>query len=123
MNDHHYEDISAIAEADLITADNWRMIGKRVAKIAEDRLVIEQAKGMIRAIYGVGPDTAFEILKWRSQESGVKLRRLAEQVTADFTAAAENVTHPQQRVYDNLLLTAHFRIERTAPVAENGRAG
>ena len=33
-------------------------------------------------IYGVGPDAAFDLLKWRSQEGNVKLRALAEQLLA-----------------------------------------
>jgi len=39
---------------DLITA--------RLAAIAENRAVIEQAKGVLMAIYGIAADRAFEIL-------------------------------------------------------------
>jgi PAS domain S-box-containing protein len=86
----------------------------RVAEITENRAVIEQAKGMLMAIYGVSADTAFETIKWRSQETNVKLRLLAEQIAIDFRAAAENATLPARAVYDNLLLTAHLRIPAEA---------
>ena len=57
--------------------------------------MIEQAKGMLMAIYGIDAAAAFDLLKWRSQETNVKLRSLAEQIVArirhyfmarDFTA-------------------------------------
>ncbi|MBV9090586.1 MAG: ANTAR domain-containing protein [Mycobacteriaceae bacterium] len=94
----------------------------QLAKITENRADIEQAKGMVRAIYGVDDHTAFETLRWRSQETNVKLRRLAQQVVADFTAAAENLMHPQRTVYDNLLLTAHLRIPPESPVQQGDQA-
>ena len=93
-----------------------------LTKIAESRSAIDQAKGMLMAIYGVDTETAFETLKWRSQETNVKLRRLAQQVVIDFASATANLTLPQRAVYDNLLLTAHQRIAET-PVEGNGRAG
>ena len=54
------------------------MITARVAEITEHRAVIEQAKGMLMLVYGLDEDAAFDLLKWRSQSSNVKLRRLAE---------------------------------------------
>ena len=81
-----------------------------VAKIAERRAAIEQAKGMLMMIYGMDAETAFETLKWRSQETNVKLRRLAEQIAADFSAVAAAGTLPPRTTYDNLLLTAHLRV-------------
>jgi PAS domain S-box-containing protein len=81
-----------------------------VAKITESRAVIEQAKGMLMAIYGIDVHAAFDLLKWRSQESNVKLRPLAEQIVADFSAVGHDEALPSRAVYDNLLLTAHHRI-------------
>ncbi len=46
----------------------------------ENRAVIEQAKGVLMAVYRVGPDQAFRVLQWRSQETNVKLRTLAKQL-------------------------------------------
>ena len=81
-----------------------------VEKITRTRASIEQAKGMLMAIYGIDASAAFELLKWRSQESNVKLRPLAEQIVADFSAVAHDEALPARSVYDNLLLTAQDRI-------------
>ena len=55
-------------------------------------------------------DTAFDLLKWRSQETNVKLRTLAEQLLADFVTLRDDDTVPSQATFDQLLLTAHERI-------------
>jgi hypothetical protein len=62
---------------------------------------------------------AFELLKWRSQETNVKLRLLAEQVAADFVALSGAAKLPPRSAYDNLVLTAHLRIN---PDIESGDA-
>jgi PAS domain S-box-containing protein len=80
-----------------------------VIRIAQRRACIEHAKGMLMAIYEIDEAAAFELLKWRSQETQVKLRRLAEQVVTDFTSLRHNGTMPPRATYDNLLLTAHLR--------------
>jgi hypothetical protein len=81
-----------------------------VTRITENRAGIEQAKGMLMLIYGIDEPAAFELLKWRSQETNVKLRQLAEQVAADFVFLSASETLPPRSAYDNLLLTAHLRI-------------
>lgn len=55
------------------------LVSARVAEIAERRAPIEQAKGMLMMTYGIDEDSAFELLRWRSQETNTKLRLLAEQ--------------------------------------------
>jgi len=59
-------------------------ITKAVAEITERRAVIEQAKGVLMVIYNIDADAAFELLKWRSQQTNTKLRVLAEQLMMDF---------------------------------------
>jgi PAS domain S-box-containing protein len=81
-----------------------------VEKITKTRASIEQAKGMLMAIYGIDAQAAFYLLKWRSQESNVKLRPLADQIVADFGAVAHDEALPNRAVYDNLLLTAQDRV-------------
>jgi hypothetical protein len=81
-----------------------------VEKITKTRASIEQAKGVLMAIYGVDAQAAFDLLKWRSQQSNVKLRPLAEQILADFAAVAHDEALPNRAVYDNLLLTAQDRV-------------
>ena len=82
-----------------------------VAEIAENRAAINQAKGMLMMVYGIDDESAFELLKWRSQQTNVKLRALAEQVVADFRALGGGDAMPPRSVYDNVLLTAHDRID------------
>ncbi|MEW2481261.1 PAS and ANTAR domain-containing protein [Mycobacterium sp. NPDC049093] len=81
-----------------------------VAEIAEARGAIEQAKGMLMLIYRLDEDAAFELLKWRSQETNTKLRLLAEQLARDFLALDYTETLPSRVVFDRLLLTAHQRV-------------
>jgi ANTAR domain len=80
-----------------------------VAEIAVNRAAIDQAKGMLMMAYGIDAHTAFDLLRWRSQQANVKLRPLAEQLVADFTALGGGDTMPPRSAHDNLLLTAHDR--------------
>jgi PAS domain S-box-containing protein len=109
-----YIDVTPVEQArqDQVTA--------AVTEIAQNRAAIEQAKGMLRVIYGIDGVAAFDLLKWRSQEANVKLRLLAEQIAADFVSLNRDGTLPPRSVYDNLLLTAHLRV---APDTRSERAG
>jgi fructose-specific component phosphotransferase system IIB-like protein len=91
-------------------AQNAR-VSEAVAEIAEARSGIEQAKGMLMLIYRISADSAFELLKWRSQETNTKLRALAEQITNDFLDLPYDEVLPARAVYDRLLLTSHLRVE------------
>jgi hypothetical protein len=75
----------------------------------ESRAAIEQAKGVLMAIYRVSPDQAFRVLQWRSQETNTKLRALAAQIVSEVTAMPA-VSSTVQGQFDHLLLTAHERI-------------
>ena len=86
------------------------VVTEAVAEIAEARSGIEQAKGMLMLIYRINADSAFELLKWRSQETNVKLRVLAEQIAKDFVDLDYDEVLPARAVYDRLLLTAHLRV-------------
>ncbi|WP_066903656.1 PAS and ANTAR domain-containing protein [Mycolicibacterium houstonense] len=85
-------------------------VTEAVAEIAEARGVIEQAKGMLMLIYRIKADAAFELLKWRSQETNTKLRLLAEQLAKDFLELDYTEILPNRVVFDRLLLTAHLRV-------------
>jgi PAS domain S-box-containing protein len=80
----------------------------RLAEIADNRAAIEQAKGMLMVIYGIDDEAAFNLLKWLSQEANLKLRRLAEQICADFRGAGPSLI--TQSEFDQLLLTARSRV-------------
>jgi hypothetical protein len=94
LTDHHaavigthgyYVDITPTsdrAQEEIITA--------RVAEITEHRAEIEQAKGMLMLVYGLDEAAAFELLRWRSQSSNVKLRLLAEIVIERFRNARDD---------------------------------
>jgi hypothetical protein len=75
----------------------------------ETRAVIEQAKGILMAIYRVSPEQAFGVLRWRSQETNTKLRSLANQVISEISTLPMPSTDVQA-AFDHLLLTAHQRI-------------
>lgn len=84
-----------------------------VAEITESRSAIEQAKGMLMLVYRIDAEAAFDLLKWRLQACNVKLRSIAEQITADFLGMAYQDVLPNRSSYDELLLllTAHDRID------------
>jgi PAS domain S-box-containing protein len=90
------------AQEDLVTA--------KLAEITERRAGIEQAKGMLMLIYGISDDSAFNLLKWLSQEANLKLRPLAEQIAQDFRAAGPSAV--SQADFDQLLLTTPVRARR-----------
>lgn len=85
-------------------------VSEAVAEIAESRSGIEQAKGMLMLVYRISADAAFELLKWRSQETNTKLRPLAGQVVRDFLGLEYGEVLPARAAFDRLLLTAHLRV-------------
>jgi ANTAR domain len=85
------------------------MVTARVGEIADNRAPIEQVKGMLMLVYDVGDDVAFGLLKWLSQQHNVKLRPLAEQISAELRAAAQDGI-PRRAVFDHVLTTAHQRL-------------
>ena len=82
-----------------------------VTRITESRSGIEQTKGMLMLVYGIDEPTAFELLKWRSQEANVKLRLLAEQIATGFLELSRGEMLPPRSAYNNVVLTAHLRID------------
>ena len=87
-----------------------KMLTAAVAELAEARGPIEQTKGMLMLVYRISAESAFELLRWRSQETNTKLRVLAEQLAADFLEVAYDEELPPRSTYDRLLLTAHLRV-------------
>ncbi|MEZ0050157.1 PAS domain S-box-containing protein [Mycobacterium sp. MAA66] len=53
-------------------------VTKVMSGVVESRSVIDQAKGVLMVAYGIDADRAFDILRWRSQTTQVKLRVVAE---------------------------------------------
>ena len=94
--------------------DHQDEVTAAVTLIAEHRGGIEQAKGMLMLVYGMDAQAAFELLKWRSQETNTKLRLLARQVVADFVALSGRETLPPRTAFDNVLFTAHLGVDADA---------
>ncbi|ORB50484.1 antitermination regulator [Mycolicibacterium rhodesiae] len=85
-------------------------VSNEVEDIAARRSPIDQAKGMLMMVYSISADAAFDLLRWRSQETNVKLRDLAQQVATDFQGVPHDGAMPDRSVYDGLLMTAHLRV-------------
>lgn len=91
-------------------ASTREMAAATAAAMAEHRAAIERAKGMLMLVYRVDAVAAFELLKWRAAEAGVRLRIFAERLLADFTALYYEETLPPRSAFDHLLLTVHHRV-------------
>lgn len=84
-------------------------ITTRVSEITENRASIERAKGMVMLIYDIDAEAAFDLLKWLSQQSNVKLRSLCERLCTDLrSVAASGIV--DKNAFDHALLTTpkHF---------------
>lgn len=91
------------------------VLDEALPDLFENRAAIEQAKGVMMAVYRVSPDQAFRVLQWRSQETNIKLRTLAKQLIHEVSNLPPMSAAVQSQV-DHLLLTIHERIP-----AANGR--
>jgi hypothetical protein len=106
-----YVDVTATGEARHVS------ISQALGEIAENRGVIEQAKGVLMYVYQVDADAALDVLKWRSQETKVELCALAEQLLADIrTLGHDDHSRSYGSIFefDRLLLTTHERIRAKA---------
>ncbi|MBF6435377.1 PAS and ANTAR domain-containing protein [Nocardia cyriacigeorgica] len=100
------------------------ILDETVPDIIHARSVIEQAKGALMLIYGLSADEAFRVLRWRSQETNIKLRDFAELLVAALPTQGE--APAQQRIrFDHVLLTVHRRLggDGTAGVDHGGSDG
>jgi hypothetical protein len=62
----------------------WRERAEQLQGALESRIVIEQAKGMLRERLGLPIDLAFELLRTAARNCGQKLHVLAADVVASF---------------------------------------
>jgi PAS domain S-box-containing protein len=86
--------------------EQQNLMTAQLAAISENRAVIEQAKGVLMAAYGITANRAFEILTWRSQETNLKVRELALRFMA---AVSGSHFSPESRSHvDHTLLTLRF---------------
>ena len=73
-----------------------------LSAVAEARARIEQAKGVLMTAYGISAARAFDILVWRSQETNLKLRDVANRF---LDAVASKTSSETQNEVDQALLT------------------
>ncbi|MGW5918684.1 PAS and ANTAR domain-containing protein [Nocardia fluminea] len=99
------------------TADEFRReaLDSTLPAVVDARMVIEQAKGALMLAYGVNAEQAFRVLRWRSQETNVKLRTIAELVIAELPRVAGDEVKLRSRL-DHVLLTVHRRHVEDDPV-------
>lgn len=84
-------------------------LDEALPELFDARAVIEQAKGVLMAVYRISADQAFGVLRWRSQDTNTKLRSLAKQLVAEI-ATLPPPSPDVQSAFDHLLLTVHERI-------------
>ena len=75
-----YLDVSPSVQA------HEEVITARLGEITQHRATIERAKGMLMVIYDIDAEAAFDLLKWLSQDSNVKVRTLCERLCIDLRA-------------------------------------
>jgi hypothetical protein len=92
-----------------VIREHDKKLTQAVEEFSANRAVIERAKGMLMLLYGVDDEGAFEILRWRSQETNVKVRWLAERLVAEYGSIGSEEL-PKRVAYDNLLMTIHERL-------------
>jgi PAS domain S-box-containing protein len=79
-------------------------ITEELEDIVAHRATIEQAKGMLMAVYDLRDDSAFDVLRWRSQELNVKLHGVAEEIVAQLPGLL-NLQSGTRGAVDHLLMT------------------
>lgn len=74
-----YIDITASVDAEVQAT-----VSDELSVIVAHREVIDQAKGMLQLLYDLDADAAFGVLRWRSQDTNVKLQVIAEKLVAEL---------------------------------------
>lgn len=100
----HYIDLT-----DTFDEARQEALDEALPDLFESRAAIEQAKGVLMAVYRVSADQAFRVLQWRSQETNIKVRALAAQLVAEVPGLPA-MSAATQNKFDHLLLTVHERI-------------
>jgi hypothetical protein len=87
-----------------INAELQHDVGERLGVVVANRANIEQAKGILMAVYSLDADAAFELLKWRSQDLNVKVSTIAKRLIDDVPNLLK--VQPADRAHvDDYLMT------------------
>ncbi|WP_133055147.1 ANTAR domain-containing protein [Mycolicibacterium fallax] len=100
----YYIDITETVESEI-----RQYLAETVPDVIAAREDIDRAKRVLMFVYGVSADRAFDIPRWRSQKTNVKLRLLAAQLVDDFAAQEPLLSRSARERFDHLLLIAHRR--------------
>ncbi|MFE2960143.1 PAS and ANTAR domain-containing protein [Nocardia tengchongensis] len=106
---------------DTIAESTQEVLDATLRELVEARALIEQAKGALMVVYRINANQAFQVLRWRSQETNTKLRALAAQLVAELATISLDSTAAQNR-FDHLLLTVHERIPPEPPAHDAATA-
>lgn len=90
-------------------------VDEAMSSLAGARAVIEQAKGALMLAYAIPADRAFELLTWRSQETNIKLRALAERLVHEI-ASSSGLSGSNRSHFDHLFMTVHERVRPADPL-------
>lgn len=101
----HYIDLTAAFDQ-----TRRKALDDTLPALFESRALIEQAKGVLMFVYRITAAQAFEVLRWRSQETNTKLRDLAAALIGRL-ATLPDPSAPTRSAFDHLLLTAHHSVE------------
>jgi hypothetical protein len=93
-----------------LTTAQEKAVTDAVVAINAGRESIHYVCGMLMLVYRIEPDAAFGLLRWRSQECNVKLRKIAEQLLSDIQALDYGDRVPPRETFDRLLMTVHERV-------------
>ncbi|MBY6361527.1 GAF and ANTAR domain-containing protein [Rhodococcoides corynebacterioides] len=81
----------------------------RLLGAMQSRASIEQVKGIVMVMLNVTDEKAFDLIKWRSQETNTAVRVLCRQLLADV-AANPLMDQSVSAEFAKLLMTAHERV-------------
>lgn len=81
-----------------LTAQIGDDVADAVAASAGHRAAIEQAKGVVMAVYGIDSAAAFALLRWHSQTHNTKVSQLAERLDVAVSRGAASDARTRNRV-------------------------
>jgi hypothetical protein len=87
-----------IEETRSLEKDIAARTNEAVKRSAETRAGIEQAKGALMAVFSIDEDEAFALLTWHSQQTNVKVRDVAEALTASLDDPDLADLHPEEKL-------------------------
>jgi ANTAR domain len=109
-------------------AQVWRERAEQLQTALDSRVVIEQAKGMVRERIGLPIDSAFHLLRSAARGNGQKLHALASEVVASFATpdpiVRELAGHPEFMTMpreQRIVQTEEFYRQINDLIARNGR--